>query len=165
MKELEQIALYDVEYRKFAVKLTGCKYQADDLVQEMYMRLAKQKYDDKFDAKKYKYYCCLIINQIFISQIRKDDVRKRKENEIPEIEPRKNYSEIRKVLGCFLWRLDKYDRYIIYLYAIKNFGIFRMQQELGINRGSIQYSIWKTRKKAENLPQKQRQILKKALNP
>ena len=68
---INQIARYDKYYRDMATKITGDYNDAQDVVQEMYIRLLNQKYDDKFDANKYRFICVRIIGQIWISRKRK----------------------------------------------------------------------------------------------
>ena len=56
---LERIAKRDKEWRSIALSLTGCTSKADELVQDMYLRLHKisEKYPDKEIKDAYAFSC------------------------------------------------------------------------------------------------------------
>ena len=156
---INQIARYDKYYRDMATKITGDYNDAQDVVQEMYIRLLKQEYDDKFDANKYRFICVRIIGQIWISRKRKKQKEFARDEfpELPTIETIKKDRELRNEVGRFLWSVDKFDRYALYLYAVEGFSIREMEKKTSLSRGAIYKSLCRTREKLnQNQPLKQK---------
>ena len=156
---INEIAKYDKYYRNMARKITKDYNEAQDVVQEMYIRLMKQEYDEHFDANKYRFICVRIIWQIFLTKKRK----KTKEFYFDEFPDLPNPSEIKKdrilrnEIGRFLWSIDKFDRYTLYLYAVEGFSIREMESITGLTRGVIYKSLCRTREKlSQNEPVKAR---------
>jgi RNA polymerase sigma factor (sigma-70 family) len=156
---INEIARYDKYYREMAWKITKDYNDAQDVVQEMYIRLMNQTYDEHFDAKKYRFICVRIIGQIWISRKRKTK-REFEHDEFPDLP---NPSEIKKdrilrnEIGRFLWSIDKFDRYTLYLYAVEGFSIREMESITGLTRGVIYKSLCRTREKlSQNEPVKAR---------
>ena len=161
---IEQIAKKEDELINYATALTGCRHEAKDVIQETYLRLLKHNFQPNFDVDKYAGTIKMIIKQVFISKKRKDATKQRaienyEETAIESVTEK----ELRQVLGEFLWSLDKYDRYLLYLRAIEGYGIIKMETITSISRGSIQYSLWKIKQKIRELPLRKKQVLKKAL--
>ena len=65
MKGLQEIAEFDSKWRNIALRITSNKAQADDIVQEMYLKLA-DKEDEVND-----YYITLTLKSIFLDNYRK----------------------------------------------------------------------------------------------
>ena len=160
---INEIARYDKYYRDMAWKIIGDYNDAQDVVQEMYLRLMNQEYDDNFDAKKYRFICVRIIGQIWISRKRKTK-REFERDEFPELpmpdEIRKDRN-LRNEIGRFLWSIDKFDRYTLYLYAVEGFSIREMESKIGLNRGVIYKSLCRTREKLQKNPNLQLRLLAK----
>ena len=68
MRGINELAEHDAKWREIAFKITWCKAKADDLVQDMYLKLM-----DK-DKNLNDYYVTLTLKSIFIDGIRKDKV-------------------------------------------------------------------------------------------
>lgn len=161
---VERIYKKHNELLRYATSITGCKHEAADVMQEVYIRLMRHKFDQNFDVEKYKPVLFTIIKQVIITQKRKDATyQKHIERQEPPQESNPTDRDLRQVLGEFLWSLPKFDRYLLYLRATKAYGTRKLEKYTGINRGTIQYSLWQSRKKAANLPLRKKQILKKAL--
>ena len=65
MKGLQEIALHDSKWRSIALKITKNEAHADDIVQEMYLKLA-EKEEEVND-----YYITLTLKSIFLDNYRK----------------------------------------------------------------------------------------------
>mgnify|MGYP003626648488 CR=1 FL=1 len=66
MKNINELALHDKKWRSIALRITTNKSSADDLVQEMYMKLME------LDKEVNDYYVTLTLKSLFIDSIRKN---------------------------------------------------------------------------------------------
>jgi RNA polymerase sigma factor (sigma-70 family) len=159
---IRNIAKYDDYYRAMARKITGDYNDADDVVQEMYLRLLNQTYDANFDANKYRFICVRIIGQIWISRKRKTK-REFEHDEFPDLPTPSEIKKdriLRNEVGRFLWSVDKFDRYTLYLYAVEGFSIREMESKTGLTRGVIYKSLCRTREKLQQNEPLKRRLLK-----
>lgn len=82
MNGLQQIAEHDSKWREIALRITKNKDHADDIVQEMYIKLADKK-EDVSD-----YYITLTLKSIFIDNYRK------KVNKVNYVGAMEQYNEL-----------------------------------------------------------------------
>tara|TARA_R100000541_G_scaffold21263_1_gene31183 strand:- start:1878 stop:2372 length:495 start_codon:yes stop_codon:yes gene_type:complete len=67
MRGINELAKHDTKWREIAFKITWCKTKADDLVQDMYLKLM-----DK-DKDLNDYYVTMTLKSLFIDGIRKSN--------------------------------------------------------------------------------------------
>ena len=68
MRGINELAIHDTKWRTIALKITGNKMSADDLVQDMYLKLMEVDKDIN------DYYVTMTLKSIFIDGIRKSKI-------------------------------------------------------------------------------------------
>ena len=96
---LQEICKQDKYWRRLALKICGNKILADDIVQEMYLRIHKAK--PKEVNKSYIYYC---LNSIYIDLIKKEKKTSSLDNIILSVNERKEVDDYEKKI------LDNFDK-------------------------------------------------------
>ncbi len=171
---VEDIANNSTTLLGYALKLTGCESKASDLLQEMYLTILsydERKLKDIYRNNK-QYYLCARIMKFTHFRRAKKTVQLEYVDNVAELNPtneaKASLSDeqlARKILGRELWKLEKFNRTIFYLYSIEKLSIRKMAKATKINRGIIYKALCQARKQfQENLTDQEIQLLKQHLS-
>ncbi|NRA48934.1 MAG: sigma-70 family RNA polymerase sigma factor [Phaeodactylibacter sp.] len=124
---------------------------AADLVQEMYLKLLQIPKSKVESYKQLKYGAVRMMAQIHIDNCKKKKPIKveLQEDKIEQISEINHQRDIRNIIGRLLWAIPKQERYIFYLYIVKNKTIKSLSESTGISRRTIEYAICKGKEKAQ----------------
>lgn len=130
---LEELAKRDSEWRKLALQICGCPTKADDLVQEMYLKLSK--YNKKFNTA-YVYYT---MKHIYLQDIRKGSTEVSLEDWsiVNQKEPEGYTTQDRYDLIEMIDELHWFEREVLLI--THEMSLRKAEDETGIYYGKLNY--------------------------
>ena len=157
MEIITEIALlHDRFFRDKAYLISKCRFQADDLVQDMYIKL--MKYDkEKLKAIHskgvLKFICVRMLNQLFLDSIKKNKNYQSTNlvellfNNKNEIEEKEKAEHIRSFFSELYW----FDSRLFDLYVSSENSMRDLADQTGINLRSIYNAINRAKKELQKL--------------
>lgn len=139
---LEIVAGHHSKWLDIASTFVG-RYNADDIIQEFYIKLHKYTTKDKLINEQNEVnpsYCFLIIRSLSINFLKSEnkytdvEIKECSEAEIKPLDTKQEfYCNIRKEIDTWCW----YDKELFNLYHNSNKSIRDLSKETGISTGSI----------------------------
>lgn len=130
---LEELSKNDTLWRQIAFNITGCKSKADDLVNDMYLKL---HLSNKSYKNINKWYVVRVLRNLYIDDCRKTKPLHLKEDiYLLEEEEPKERLELRKLINTALDELNIFDSEI--LLHTRERSYTKNAEYLNINRSTI----------------------------
>lgn len=143
---LDQASKKDQVWRRFALKLTGNKFEADDLVNDMYLKLAK--IDKPFN----EFYVFMTIKSLFYDSKKKKNIVSYFDDR--EVDFRDHFVEANEVVGDkeneILDRFESlpfHQKELLIEYKVNKKSLRQIQREFNINYAFVFREIKKAEKK------------------
>lgn len=143
---LDQASKKDQVWRRFALKLTGNKFEADDLVNDMYLKLAK--IDKPFN----EFYVFMTIKSLFYDSKKKKNIVSYFDDR--EVDFRDHFVESNEVVGDkeneILDRFESlpfHQKELLIEYKVNKKSLREIQREFNINYAFVFREIKKAEKK------------------
>lgn len=157
---LNRIVCFDSFFREKAFQICGNKFEADDLVQEMYLKLHNYnqiKLEEMIDRGVAKFVAVRILKQLKIDNHRK---AKKVEDDYTFIHHSEEYQELNLEITELLNELYWFDRDLFKFYVEDDYSIRSLSKETGISTNKIYQTINKVKEqikekcKERNIPLK-----------
>jgi len=149
---INEICKFDSFFRSRAKQITNNASYADDIVQEMYLRLInydKTKLQEQFDRGVLKWGCIRIMSQIFKNHIR-DNKKIVYTDDLTHVLGSVNDCSFERVQEC-LSKLYWFDRELLTLHLIDGQSIKEIIKNTGIPRNTIYTRINIAKQKLKNV--------------
>ena len=142
---LNRIVCFDSYFREKAFQICGNKFEADDLVQEMYLKLHnynQEKLEQMIERGVAKFVAVRILKQLKI-----DDYRKSKaiDDDYTFINHSEEYQELNLEINQLLNELYWFDRDLFKFYVQDDYSIRGLSKETGISVHKIHQTITKVK--------------------
>lgn len=157
MEIINEIALkHDRFFREKAYLISKCKFQADDLVQEMYLKLMrydKTKLTAIHSKGVLKFICVRMLNQLFLDSVKKNKDYKSTNlvellfNNKNEVEEKEKAEHIRSFFSELYW----FDSRLFDMYVSSDNSMRDLAEQTGINLRSIYSAINRAKKELQKL--------------
>lgn len=157
---LNRIVCFDSYFREKAFQICGNKFEADDLVQEMYLKLHNYhqgKLEEMINRGVAKFVGVRILKQLKIDEYRK---AKPIEDDYTFIHHGEDYQELNLEINELLNELYWFDRDLFKFYVKDDYSIRSLAKETGISVNKIYQTITKVKQeikekcKERNIPLK-----------
>lgn len=157
---LNRIVCFDSFFREKAFQICGNKFEADDLVQEMYLKLHNYnqiKLEEMIDRGVAKFVAVRILKQLKIDNHRK---AKKVEDDYTFIHHSEEYQELNLEITELFNELYWFDRDLFKFYVEDDYSIRSLSKETGISTNKIYQTINKVKEqikekcKERNIPLK-----------
>ena len=153
MNVINEICKFDDFFRDRAKQITNNASYADDIVQEMYLRLMNPTYkvqlQEQFDRGVLKWGCIRIMSQIFKNHIR-DNKKMVYTDDLTHVLGSVNDTSFERVQNC-LSQLYWFDRDILTLHLIDGQSIKEIVKNTGIPRNTVYNRINIAKQKLKNV--------------
>ena len=157
MEIITEIAiLHDRFFREKAFLISKCKFQADDLVQDMYLKLMrydKTKLKAMHSKGVLKFICVRMLNQLFLDSIKKNKNYQSTNlvellcNNKNELEEKEKAEHIRSFFKELFW----FDIRLFDMYVSSENSMRDLAEQTGINLRSIYSAINRAKKELQKL--------------
>lgn len=157
---LNRIVCFDSFFREKAFQICGNKFEADDLVQEMYLKLHnynQEKLLQMIERGVAKFVAVRILKQLKIDNHRK---AKKVDDDYTFIHHSEEYQELNLEITELLNELYWFDRDLFKFYVEDDYSIRSLSKETGISTNKIYQTINKVKEqikekcKERNIPLK-----------